>query len=193
MNRALRPPRLLIVDDEADLVRGLKRSLAYDLKEVEILTALQAQEALSLIQREAVDVVLTDIRMPGMDGLELLQRLRRIDRRLTVVMMTAFGTIAMAVEAMKQGAYDFVTKPFDKDALLRTLHKALERNSLIRENFSLQQRLGEKAALKKLVGQSEPLRRLLETIHALAPPIIRSSSAGTAAPAKSWWPGPSTS
>jgi DNA-binding NtrC family response regulator len=164
------PPRqrLLIVDDEVDMLKGLKRSLAFDFQEVEILTAAKVPEALDIARKEPVDVVLTDIRMPDMDGLDLLKHLLKIDPRLTVIMMTAYGSIEQAVEAMKRGAYDFVTKPFDKEVLIRTLRKALERNSLIRENLTLQQRVGERAALKNLVGQSPPMRRLLETIHAIA-------------------------
>ena len=168
MNQNLTPQRLLIVDDEVDMLKGLKRSMAFDFQEVEILTAAKVPEALEIARKEPVDVVLTDIRMPDMDGLDLLKHLLKIDPRLTVIMMTAYGSIEQAVEAMKRGAYDFVTKPFDKEVLIRTLRKALERNSLIRENLTLQQRVGEKAALKNLVGQSPPMRRLLETIHAIA-------------------------
>ncbi|MHB8069696.1 MAG: sigma-54-dependent transcriptional regulator [Desulfobaccales bacterium] len=168
MNQNLMPQRLLIVDDEEDMLKGLKRSLAFDFQEVEILTAARVPEALNLVQKEPVDIVLTDIRMPDMDGLDLLQHLLKLDPWLTVIMMTAYGSIEQAVEAMKRGAYDFVTKPFDKEVLLRTIRKALERNSLIRENLTLQRRVGEKAALKNLVGQSPPMRRLLETIHAIA-------------------------
>ncbi len=168
MNLCNLPLRLLIVDDEEDMLKGLKRTLALDFKGMDILTAARAQEALHLVEKESVDLVLTDIRMPDMDGLELLRRLLKIDPWLTVIMMTAYGSIELAVEAMKRGAYDFVTKPFDKEVLLRTIHKALERNSLIRENLSLQRQVGERAALKNLVGQSPPMRRLLETIHALA-------------------------
>ena len=121
------PPRqrLLIVDDEVDMLKGLKRSLAFDFQEVEILTAAKVPEALDIARKEPVDMVLTDIRMPDMDGLDLLKHLLKIDPRLTVIMMTAYGSIEQAVEAMKRGAYDFVTKPFDKEVLIRTLRKAL--------------------------------------------------------------------
>jgi DNA-binding NtrC family response regulator len=160
--------RLLIVDDETDLLKGLKRTLALELEGVEVITRDSVREALELVGAEPVDVVLTDIRMPEMDGLELLDRVLKIDRWLTVVMMTAFGTIEMAVEAMKSGAYDFVTKPFDKEVLLRTLRKALERNGLIRENVSLQRLIRERGGLENLVGKSAPMRQLFDTIQALA-------------------------
>ncbi len=168
MNQILSPQRLLIVDDEPDLLKGLKRTLALSFEDIEILTCASSLEALQVVQREPIDVVLTDIRMPDLDGLELLERLRRLDPWVTVIIMTAHGTIELAVAAMKQGAYDFVTKPFDKEILFRTITKALERNSLIRENLSLQHRVGEKAALKNLVGKSAPMRQLLETIHAMS-------------------------
>lgn len=164
----MKQQRLLVVDDEADMLKGLKRALSLELKDVEIITTSKAQEALDIIRAEPIDVVLTDICMPEMNGLDLLQRMIQIDQWLTVIMMTAYGSIETAVEAMKRGAYDFVTKPFDGDALLRALRKALERNSLIRENVSLQQRVGEKAAFESLVGKSAPMQRLYSTIQAIA-------------------------
>jgi DNA-binding NtrC family response regulator len=106
--------------------------------------------------------------MPGMSGLDLLREMLKADQWLTIVMMTAYGSIETAVEAIKRGAYDFMTKPLDHDVLLRTLRKGLERNRLLRENMNLQQRVCEKSAFENLVGQSLPMRRLYETIQAVA-------------------------
>ncbi|MEJ5330492.1 MAG: sigma-54 dependent transcriptional regulator [Desulfobaccales bacterium] len=160
--------RLLIVDDEVDMLEGLRRLLAYELTEVEILTASRGRQALKLVRREPVDLVLLDIRMPEMDGLEVLELLRREDPHLTVIMMTAYGSIAVAVEAMKHGAYDFITKPFERDALVLTVKKGLERSRLLRENRRLRQHLGEGATFQGLVGQSPAMRRLYERIQAVA-------------------------
>lgn len=162
------PTRLLIVDDEVDMLEGLKRLLSYELQDVEILTVSQGGQALRLARQEPVDLVLLDVRMPEMNGLELLEVFRQEDPGLTVIMMTAYGSIEVAVEAMKHGAYDFITKPFDSDTLVRTVIKGLERSHLIRENRRLRQHLGESAAFQGLVGQSPPMRRLYESIQAVA-------------------------
>jgi DNA-binding NtrC family response regulator len=160
--------RLLIVDDEVDMLEGLKRLLSYELPDVEILTVSRGRQAHRLARREPVDLVLLDVRMPEMDGLQLLEALRQEDPGLTVIMMTAFGSIEVAVEAMRHGAYDFITKPFDSEALVRTITKGLERSRLLRENRRLRQHLGESAAFQGLVGQSPLMRRLYERIQTVA-------------------------
>lgn len=160
--------RLLIVDDEVDMLDGLRRMLSYELENIEIITASEARQALHRVRQIPVDLALVDIRMPEIDGLELLETLKKEDPRLTIIMMTAYGSIDMAVEAMKRGAYDFVTKPFDKETLLRMLNKGLERNRLIRENLNLRQRVGDTAGFEGFVGQSLPMRRLYERIQTVA-------------------------
>mgnify|MGYP001384056181 CR=1 FL=1 len=160
--------RFLIVDDETDMLDGLKRLLSFQLKGVTTLTAANAQEALRLTRQAQVDLILLDIRMPDIGGLELLEVLLKEDPWLTIIMMTAFGSIEQAVEAMKKGAYDFITKPFDKESLLRTLKKGLERNRLVRENLNLRQRVCDDTGFHGLVGQSQPLRRVFDSIQAIA-------------------------
>ncbi|SMC20583.1 regulatory protein, Fis family [Desulfacinum hydrothermale DSM 13146] len=160
--------RLLIVDDEEDMLTGLQRLLGYEMPHVTVETTCRPSEAVAQVDAELYDVVLLDIRMPEMDGLEVLQALRQKDPWLTVVMMTAYGTIEVAVEAIKKGAYDFVTKPFDRQALIRVLEKAIERNRLIRENLNLRRRAEEKPPLGQFVGQSVPMRRLYERFQAVA-------------------------
>jgi len=161
--------RILIVDDEVDMLEGLRRILAGALEDVEISTTPTARQALRLVRQVPVDLVLLDIRMPEIDGFELLEALRQEDPWLTVIMMTAYGSIEAAVAAMRLGAYDFITKPFDKDPLMRAVSKGLERNRLIRENRHLRLRVGEEAGgFEGLVGQSLPMRRLYERIQAIA-------------------------
>jgi DNA-binding NtrC family response regulator len=158
---------LLIVDDEPDMLQLLKRSLAPDLK-CDITTASSGETALEHINRTAFDLVLADIKMSGMDGLALLQLIKRDHPTQTVVMMTAFGQIDLAVEAMRMGAYDFITKPFEHEALVLRLEKALERSRLINENRRLQTRCRETATFEQLVGKSPVMQRVYETIQMVA-------------------------
>jgi DNA-binding NtrC family response regulator len=166
-NRTIRD-RILIVDDEIDMVEGLQRILSYELEETDVTTASKPRDALNIINREPFDLILLDIQMPGMNGLDLLREMLKADQWLTIVMMTAYGSIETAVEAIKRGAYDFMTKPLEQDVLLRTIGKGLERNRLLRENMNLQQRVCEKSAFENIVGESPPMRRLYETVQAVA-------------------------
>jgi DNA-binding NtrC family response regulator len=160
--------RLLIVDDEPDMLEGLKRLLSYQLEGVNILTAAGGQEALRIARQGRVDLILLDVRMPEIGGMDLLEVLLKEDPWLTVILMTAFGSIELAVEAVKKGAYDFITKPFDKEALLRALKKAFERNRLIRENLNLRQRVSDGAGFQGMIGQSQPLRRLFDSVQTVS-------------------------
>ena len=159
--------QILIVDDEMDMLQLLKRSLEPDLT-CKVETALSGGQALKLLERKIFDLVLADIKMPGMDGLELLELIKRENPDLTVVMMTGHGDIDMAVKAMKSGAYDFITKPFDHDALLLRLEKALERSSLLMENIRLQEECRESDVFQNLVGKSAKMQRVYETIQMVA-------------------------
>jgi len=151
--------RLLIVDDEQDMCSGLKRMLGKEFPGIDIVTAPGAEEALHHMRETGADLALLDIQMPGMSGLDLLKELNARDPWLTVVMMTGFGTIATAVEAIKLGAYDFITKPFDRELLRRTISKALERARLLRENYTLKQQVCEKHVDTDFVGESEAMKR----------------------------------
>jgi DNA-binding NtrC family response regulator len=159
--------QFLIVDDEMDMLQLLKRSLEPDLN-CKVETALSGEQALKLLERKIFDLVLADIKMPGMDGLELLELIKRENPDLTVVMMTGHGDIDMAVKAMKSGAYDFITKPFDHDALVLRLEKALERSSLLMENIRLQEECRESDVFQNLVGKSAKMQRVYETIQMVA-------------------------
>jgi len=158
---------LLVVDDEQDLLQLLRRSLEPDLS-CDVATALSGEEAIRIVQDSQIDLVLADIKMPDMDGLELLGRIREEQPWLTVVLMTAYGCIELAVEAIKAGAYDFIAKPFDHDSLVLTLRKALERSSLLRENLRLQRHVQEESAFQNLVGRSRAMQRVYETIQMVA-------------------------
>ncbi|MFZ2446950.1 MAG: sigma-54 dependent transcriptional regulator [Syntrophobacteraceae bacterium] len=158
---------ILIVDDEEEMLHLLKRSLGPELK-CEILAAGSGEEALRVLESTEVDLALVDMKMPGMDGLELLERIRADHPWLTVVMMTAYGSIDAAVQAIKLGAYDFLTKPFDHDVLVLNLNKALERSRLIHENLRFKRCMRETEVFQNLVGKSAPMRRIFETIQTVA-------------------------
>ena len=157
---------ILIVDDEPDMLNLLKRSLEPDLN-CRVDTAISSKIALEHLEKNTFDLVLADIKMPEMDGLELLELIKKNSPDLTVVMMTAYGHIEMAVEAMKRGAYDFITKPFENDALVLRLEKALERSSLLRENIRLQQVCPDEV-FQDLVGKSSLMQRVYDTVHMVA-------------------------
>lgn len=158
---------ILIVDDEADLLHGLQRSLAPEL-DARILAADSGLAALELMAAEPVDVVLTDIRMPAMDGLALLDRIRARDPAITVIVMTAYGTIEKAVGAIKAGAYDFIQKPLDEQRLVHLLQKGLERNRLVREVNRLRETVQQQKSFADLVGQSRIMRQVFARIRMLA-------------------------
>jgi DNA-binding NtrC family response regulator len=155
---------ILVVDDELDMLALLRRSLAPDL-DCHVDTASSAETALEMIENESYDLILVDIKMPGMSGLKLLEIMKQKRPDLTAVMMTAYGHIDMAVEAMKFGAYDFITKPFEHDTLIIRLQKALERSRLLKENFRLQRECMAGETFQNLVGKSPKMQRVYETIQ----------------------------
>lgn len=159
--------RILVVDDEPDMLQLLARSLPPDLN-CRVTTADSGKAALEALEKSVFDLALLDIRMPDMDGLELLGFIKRKWPELTVVMMTAYGSIENAVQAMKHGAYDFVTKPFDHETLVFRLDKALERSRLISENQRLKQSDPHGPSFYGLVGQSDVMQGVFETIRMVA-------------------------
>ncbi len=158
---------ILVVDDELDMRELLQRSLEPDLN-CRVATAGTGEEALKKLSATPFDLVLADIKMPGMDGLELLGLIKQQHPHQTVVMMTAYGGVDTAVTAMRHGAYDFIIKPFEYDALVVRLEKALERASLIRENQQLRIDCVQRDGLQDLVGNSAVMKRVYETIRTVA-------------------------
>ncbi|MFP5213668.1 MAG: sigma-54-dependent transcriptional regulator [Acidobacteriota bacterium] len=157
----------LIVDDEEDMLFLLKRSLEPEFN-CEVVTARSGEEALRLLEEEPANLALIDMKMPGMDGMELLQHLKRNHPWMTVVMMTAHGCIELAVQSIKLGAWDFITKPFDHEGLVLILQKAFERSRLIRENLDLQRCVRLQDVFQNLVGRSAGMQRVYETIQMVA-------------------------
>jgi len=160
---AIAQPSVLVVDDERDMRTFLAKMLAKKGGYL-VATAVSAEEALEKVRTDPPDVVLTDIKMPGMDGLTFLREMGTIDSAVTTILMTGHGTIEMAVQALKDGAYDFVEKPFDNERILRAVGRAVERTRLVRENVQLQHRLSAQDSCHGFVGRS---RRLLQTLELL--------------------------
>ena len=157
---------LLIVDDEKNYLVVLEALLSPE--GYEIMTSDKAQEALRLLQEADVDLVLTDMKMPGMSGMELLEEAKKIKPEVPVIMMTAYGTIEMAVEAMKKHAYDYITKPFQNEELKLTLRKALENYRLVKENRRLSEALSERHGYRNIVGKSKSMLKVYDLIDKVA-------------------------
>jgi DNA-binding NtrC family response regulator len=157
--------RILIVEDEDKLRRILELQLLDS--GFDVVKAATAEEALPLIDRS--DLILTDFKLPGMTGLEMLHLIRRQDSHVPVIVMTAFGTVENAVEAMKAGAADFLLKPFSLDHLTTIVNKALEIRSLRDENRQLKEELGRKYQWDNIVGRSTAMQQIFATILRVAP------------------------
>ncbi|AKJ64021.1 sigma-54-dependent transcriptional regulator [Kiritimatiella glycovorans] len=159
-------PVVLIVDDEKNTRDGLARALRGDYR---ILLADSGESALEILDEESIDVLLADIRMPGMDGITLMQRALAKQDGLTCILLTAYGSIEKAVEAMKRGAHDFLTKPVHLDRLELVLSRALESRRMQTENRALREQLDTKYGLESIIGQSEPMQRIFDKIRQVAP------------------------
>jgi two-component system NtrC family response regulator len=155
-----KPKAILVIDDDA----GIRRVVEYQLQEAghRVVTAPDGPAGLRLVESDSIDLVVTDVRMPAMDGVELLARLRVIQPDLPVIMLTAHGTIDSAVDAMKLGAFDYLTKPFSGDQLRGSVRKALEVGELRLENRHLRQALEERFSFAKMIAESPAIRAITE-------------------------------
>ena len=156
--------RILVIDDEAAIRDSLRMTLEYE--GYEFLGAATGQEGLALVEREGPDLVLLDVKMPGMDGLEVLDRIRAMNDALPVVVVSGHGTISTAVEATKKGAFDFIEKPFASDRVLVSLRNALDQRRLRDENRSLKKAVEVR---HQMIGESPALRQVTAAIARAAP------------------------
>ena len=159
-------PTILIVDDEKHTRDGL-RSLLED--DYDVYVAEDIRGALDVLEREQVDLLLTDLRLGNEDGMTLIERALKMPHPPICIMMTAYGSVDTAVEAMKRGAYDFVTKPLNLDKVEILIARALQSRKLERENRSLRQQVDERYGLENIVGESPALHEVLDTIRQVAP------------------------
>jgi two-component system response regulator HydG len=157
---------VLVVDDEPSNRTSLEK--IFEREGMRVLSADGARSALELARKHRVEVVLTDLMMPGTSGIELMRALKEVAPDTEVVMMTAYGTVEVAVQAMREGAYDFVEKPLKRMSIVKSVRKAAERQSLVVENRTLRREL-KLLTTREIVGQSAPLRRVLDVAAQAAP------------------------
>ena len=160
--------KILIVDDEKDMLTLVKRIITEE-TDYEVTTETSSSQALELFKNRPFDMVITDLKMPKMDGIQLLKQLKKIRSDVSVVLMTAYGTIETAVEATQNGSYDYITKPFRRERILLTIEKIMEWQKMVRENRDLRQALAEKDALSSMIGMTPVMKEIFERIKQVAP------------------------
>ncbi|MGB5107045.1 MAG: sigma-54 dependent transcriptional regulator [Candidatus Zixiibacteriota bacterium] len=159
--------KILLADDDS----ALRRVLEFKLKKhgYDVVAVCDGEEALTRVKDNSYDLLLADIRMPKLTGIELLEKVRSVEPSLKVILMTAYATVPQAVEAVKLGAFDYLTKPFEDDQLLLTIEKALKFKRLEDENRRLKSELNIRSGLNDIVGSSAPIKELKEIIAQVAP------------------------
>jgi two-component system response regulator HydG len=160
------PATLLVADDDPGLRESLERTLTRE--GYRVILASDGNAALERLQAGGIDLVLTDLKMPGLTGIEVLRAAKAIAPDVDVILLTAFGTVEEAVKAMKEGAYDFLTKPFQRAQVLRLIRQALERRELIQQNRALRQRLDDLLRQGVVIGSSPAFRRMMTLVEQVA-------------------------
>jgi two-component system response regulator HydG len=160
------PATLLVADDDPGLRESLERTLMRE--GYRVILASDGNAALERLQAGGIDLVLTDLKMPGLTGIEVLRAAKAIAPDVDVILLTAFGTVEEAVKAMKEGAYDFLTKPFQRAQVLRLIRQALERRELIQQNRALRQRLDDLLRQGVVIGSSPAFRRMMTLVEQVA-------------------------
>ena len=171
---------ILVVDDEKNYL--LVMATLLEDEGFEAITASSGAEALKMIDATVPDLILTDMTMPKMDGIALLSHIKEGHAELPVIMMTAFGTVEKAVEAMKKGAFDYISKPFKNEELMLTIRKALDMNRLQRENRELTNALKERYSFGNIIGKSKPMLeiyRLIEKVSEARATVLVTGESGT--------------
>ena len=162
----MNPISILIVDDEESVRHSLFNWFREDGYEVGI--AKDSYEALAALEKSHWDIMLLDIRMPGMDGMELQRRIREVNKEILIIIMTAYASVETAVQSLKEGAYDYVVKPFNPDDLSHMIRNATERISLRSENIELRQSLQQSAITDEIIGESPQIKRVMELVYTVA-------------------------
>ena len=160
-------PRILVVDDEEAMRESLNDWLKEDGYEVGLATG--GQEAIEMVRDEPWEVILLDLKMPGMDGLETLKHLKEVRPDAEILMMTAYATVDTAVQAMKEGAFDYLVKPFDPDEIEILIKKIVKHKELILENILLRKKLEERDQFDEIIGRSDAMQQIFELIKRVAP------------------------
>jgi DNA-binding NtrC family response regulator len=157
---------ILIVDDEASVRDSLYQWFKNDGYRVD--TAVDAVNALKKLQEKPWDIILLDIKMPGMDGIELQNRIKQIDKDIVTIIITAYASVDTAIQALKDGAFDYITKPIDPDDLSRLIRNAIEKRRLVTENIQLRQQIEELLLPDEVVGDSPSIRKVMEMVNTVA-------------------------
>jgi len=160
-------PLVLVVDDEAANLESVAR--IFQKEGLRTATAPSGEKGLEILRQERVNVLVTDLQMPGMSGVDLLRAARTVSPDTEVVLMTAYGTVETAVEAMKEGAYDFLTKPLKRHNLVKSVRKALEKQELVEENKRLRARVAQLSKAGGIVGASPAFRAMMDIVRQAAP------------------------
>jgi len=160
-------PSILVIDDEESMRVGCAQAL--EAEGYKVLTAENGAEGLEAARKRSFDLILLDLRMPGIDGMEVLKQLKAHDPGAVVVVITGYATIESAVEAMRRGAYDFLPKPFTPEALLAIVSRAADRKRLVLENVCLRLELDERMGPDAIVGRSEAMAKVAELVRKVAP------------------------
>ncbi|PSJ42539.1 sigma-54-dependent transcriptional regulator [Zobellella taiwanensis] len=172
---------ILLIDDDAHIRLSAGQTL--ELEDYQVTALDRADKALPLLDRRFAGIVITDINMPGMTGLELLRQVRQVDEEIPVILVTGFGDISMAVGAIRNGAYDFIEKPFSADLLLDVVHRALEKRALTLENRQLRQELqAQSAPGPRIIGNTpavQQLRRLVQAVAETPADVLLMGETGT--------------
>ena len=159
--------RVLVVDDTKDMVAFLQRLISSGLG-IEVTGVYRASDAVEAVSGGSVDVVIADVKMPEKDGMTLLKELKAIDEEIVVILLTGYGTVDMAVESLKLGAYDFLTKPIDNDRLLHTVKKAVQFRRVLKEKARLEETIKHSGLSRELIGESSVMEELMESIRTVA-------------------------
>ena len=159
-------PTILVVEDDVENRAAMVKVL--EGAEYKVLETDNGQQALDILNEEDIDILVTDLRLPVMDGVELLKRAKAVEQDVEVIMITGHGTVEIAVEAIKEGAYDFITKPVKKAQLLRAVEKAAEKQYLSRENRELRQQLGQSGS-RRIIYSSADMRNIARMVEQVAP------------------------
>jgi two-component system response regulator GlrR len=154
--------KILVVDDDLNILKVIKMRL--EAETYSVTTASKAEKAMNLASDEMYDLAIIDLKLNGKDGIELMEDLHRINPEMPVIILTAYGTIKSAVEAMRKGAYSYLTKPFDYDELLMQAKNCLEKNKLTQEIITLRKMLKERYGFENIIGKSKQMERVLEQL-----------------------------
>jgi DNA-binding NtrC family response regulator len=159
---------ILLVDDEKDMLSLLERMIS-EKTDHEIVTESNPLKALEVFKDRPFDLVITDLKMPKMDGIKLLKEIKNVRPNVSVIILTAYATIETAVEAIQKGAYDYISKPFQRERILLTIDKAMKWQEMVRENLALRQALAEKGGHSRMVGTTPAMKKIFERIEQVAP------------------------